>query len=161
MLPERRADGLLIREIPEETLVYDLKRHRAYCLNRTAARVWSYCDGETTVAEMAARLRREIAAPADAELVRLALDRLERAHLLQSLRDDGGPRQPYSRREVARRLGLVGKLAVLLPVVLSVAVQTPAAAASCVSNCAGQPLSTPCDPPACTGACDGVGTCVH
>ena len=37
MLPEARQDGLVIEELLEEILVYDLKRHRAYCLNRTAA----------------------------------------------------------------------------------------------------------------------------
>jgi hypothetical protein len=47
MLPHARSEGLVIRELPEETLVYDLKRHRAHCLNPTAARVWSYCDGQT------------------------------------------------------------------------------------------------------------------
>jgi len=37
-------------------MVYDETAARAHCLNATAAMVWQYCDGNTTVAAMAARL---------------------------------------------------------------------------------------------------------
>ena len=48
-LPAARTSGLVVRELAEETLVYDEERHRAHCLNRTAALVWRHCDGKTPV----------------------------------------------------------------------------------------------------------------
>jgi hypothetical protein len=44
-LPQARTEGLTVRELAEETLVYDKERHKAHCLNRTAACVWKHCDG--------------------------------------------------------------------------------------------------------------------
>ncbi len=40
----RKAD-LVTKEVADEVLVYDLKSHKAHCLNQTAALVWKYCDG--------------------------------------------------------------------------------------------------------------------
>lgn len=50
-----REEDLLIRELGEELLIYDLRRHRAYCLNQTAAFIWRLADGRTSVREMARR----------------------------------------------------------------------------------------------------------
>ena len=55
-LPRARTDGLVINELTDEVLVYDLKRDKAHCLNAAAASVWKQCDGRTTVAEIARRL---------------------------------------------------------------------------------------------------------
>ena len=40
MLPMRRETDILIEELPTETLVYDTKRHKVHCLNKTAALLW-------------------------------------------------------------------------------------------------------------------------
>src|SRR2546423_15689116 len=42
--PRARDARLVIQELPDELLVYDLERHRAHSLNRTAALVWRHCD---------------------------------------------------------------------------------------------------------------------
>ena len=42
LMPRARQDELVVEELPDETLVYDLKRHKARCLNRTAALVWQH-----------------------------------------------------------------------------------------------------------------------
>ena len=47
-LPRMREQGLITDELPDEILVYDLDRHKAHCLNRTAALVWRQCDGKTS-----------------------------------------------------------------------------------------------------------------
>ena len=59
MLPCRREKDLIVRQLSDETLVYDLKRDKAHCLNPTAAAVWRHCDGRTSVSQLAALLRRE------------------------------------------------------------------------------------------------------
>ena len=40
LMPRARQDELVVEELQDETLVYDLERHKARCLNRTAALVW-------------------------------------------------------------------------------------------------------------------------
>ena len=50
-MPRARQDELVVEELSDETLVYDLKRHKANCLNRTAALVWQDCDGQTSVSQ--------------------------------------------------------------------------------------------------------------
>ena len=82
LMPLARQDELVVEELQDETLVYDLKRHKARCLNRTAALVWQHCDGQTTVTELAALLEEQLATPTDETVVWMALDRLGRAHLL-------------------------------------------------------------------------------
>ena len=78
LMPRARQDELVVEELQDETLVYDLERHKARCLNRTAALVWRHCDGQTSVAEVAALLEEQLAIPADEAVVWMALDRLSR-----------------------------------------------------------------------------------
>jgi hypothetical protein len=40
LMPRARRDELVVEELDDETLVYDLERHKARCLNHTAALVW-------------------------------------------------------------------------------------------------------------------------
>jgi hypothetical protein len=158
--PQARRDDLLVEELADETLLYDLKRHQAYCLNRTAALVWRRCDGRTTVSEMAPLLAREPGLPADEGLVWMTLGRLRSAGLLEKGTMPPVDGTSHSRREIIRKLGLVGGLSVLLPLVQSIGAPTPAQAASCVSNCSGHANCTPCadNKGACTKVCSG-GTC--
>lgn len=158
MKPQRRKDGLVVKELPDEVLVYDRERHRAHCLNPTAALVFKHCDGETSVEEMARLLRAHLDAPADEQWVHLALARLEKAHLLEP-RDAEPERARLSRRELLRRAGLAS--AALLPIVTSLLAPTPAeAVATCVVDCTGKPFGTPCNSPSCDLTCDGGGGCV-
>jgi hypothetical protein len=157
MGPRAREDRLVVQELPEEMLVYDLDRHKAHCLNRTAALVWRHCDGQTTVAELATLLRKELKVPVDEAVVWLALERLGRAHLLQERVKPAPGAARLSRREVMQKLALVGGLSLLVPVVSSIVAPTAAQAASCVASngCLGKPNGTPCGPPQCTNSCQG------
>ncbi|MFN3652473.1 MAG: PqqD family protein [Armatimonadota bacterium] len=121
---------MIVREMSDEVLVYDTERHLSHCLNRSAALVWRSCDGKRGVDEITARLGEDLAVPATEEMVWLALESLEKAHLLQDrvVRPEGAAR--YSRREVARMTGRVGMVAALLPVAASIVAPTKAQAAS-------------------------------
>jgi hypothetical protein len=57
--PKARWEDLVLQEMPDEVLVYDLKGHKAHMLNQTAAFVWNHCDGQTTASEMAALMAKE------------------------------------------------------------------------------------------------------
>lgn len=131
-LPTARRAGLLVRELADEVLVYDARRHRAHCLNRTAALVWRSCDGRTPVSAIAERVSRRVSAPVAEDVVWLALDQLAESDLLSPAAAAAAARPAppgrVSRRVMLRRLGAAA--AVMLPLVTSVASPTPAQAQS-------------------------------
>ncbi|MCH8145362.1 MAG: PqqD family protein [Gemmatimonadetes bacterium] len=143
LMPRARQDELVVEELPDETLVYDLKRHKAHCLNRTSALVWQHCDGRTTVAEVAALLERQLKIPADEAVVWMALDRLGRAHLLREQVTLPAERARYSRREVLRTLRRAAGISLLLPVIESIVAPRAAAQASCVTASVCLAAATP------------------
>lgn len=129
MTPKARSERLVIERLPDETLVYDLDRDRAHCLNRTATLVWDSCNGRTTVSQLVVKLRREVGKTANEDMVWLALNHLDRARLLET-RLASRDRSSIARREVLRKMG---KAAIVsLPVVLSIIAPTAAQAGSCV-----------------------------
>ncbi|HVK02662.1 MAG TPA: PqqD family protein, partial [Armatimonadaceae bacterium] len=127
MKPEARQDQLLVQQVGDELVIYDQERHRAHRLNRTAALVWRYCDGQTTVEDMTRQLEREGEGdlPADPEVVWLALEGLSRARLLRERATRPAEVARVPRRDVIRRLGLAGALALALPIVTSIDMLTP------------------------------------
>lgn len=127
-LPIARTKELIVQRFDGEMLVYDLERLRAHCLNPAAALVWSACDGAATVEEVAGRLARDLGLPDDPALVQLALDQLDRAHLLEGRRRAARP----SRRAVLARLGVAAAVVVALPAVLSIVTPTAAQNSSCI-----------------------------
>ena len=68
-LPRARKDGLVIKQLVNETLVYDLERDEAHCLNQTAALVWKRCDGKTTIARMTNWLQDQLDTSVNADVV--------------------------------------------------------------------------------------------
>ena len=124
--PLARKSGLVVQEMPDEVLVYDLNSNKAHCLNETAAKVWKSCDGKTSIHEMAAVFDKG----SNEDLVWLAIDQLSENDLLEA-----GVTSKFkgqSRREVIKKIGLASVVAV--PVIASlVAPQNALAAQSC--NC--------------------------
>jgi hypothetical protein len=156
MLPHAREEGLVTQEMDAGTVVYDLRSHMAHSLNGIASRVWRLCDGQTAPGRIAERLTVELDTNVDEQVVALALDQLNKANLLREKLPSGPLSPSLSRRALARRLGLIGSLSLLVPVVTSMIAPTPAQAAlSCAT--AGQACGGS-NPPCCTGlTC--VGTC--
>jgi hypothetical protein len=145
--PDARTEGLVVQELSDEVLVYDLDRHKAHCLNETAAFVWQQCDGTATVDDISGRLASKFDAPVDEDVVWSALLQLEKSHLLQSRVTQTPGARKVTRRELLRKGGLAA--AVALPLITSVVAPTTAAARSCV------PFKGLCDPKAnfcCTDA---------
>src|SRR5438874_2322290 len=109
--PKARREGLIVQTLPDETLVYDLDRDSAHCLNQTAALVWNRCDGNSTTKQIARAVSLDLEQTIDENLVWLALDQLGRNHLLISGRP--APVIPgMSRREVMRALAVSAAVAV-------------------------------------------------
>jgi hypothetical protein len=118
------------RELGDELLVYDLERHKAYCLNRMAMQVLRHCDGKTTVPDMAVRVGDTLGMRVGEEAIQLGLLRLGKAHLLEPGAADGFN---SSRREMLRVLGRAA--VVVMPVVTALSIPTAAHAASCACRC--------------------------
>jgi coenzyme PQQ synthesis protein D (PqqD) len=140
MFPQARKDDLLIQDVADEVLIYDLKTDKAHCLNRAAATVWRHCNGKNTIAQLASHLNRELNLTNSNELVSLALNDLKRAHLLCEPFSVHSKKAGYTRRELARRVGLAG--VALLPAVISIVAPTALeAAGSCVppGQCSANP----------------------
>jgi hypothetical protein len=129
-LPRARTKQLLARELPDGLVVYDMARHHAHSLNRSAALVWRRCDGKTSIREIARLLHTELSLPEDEEFVWLALTRLDKAGLMEDRTASSAGAVVRSRRAVLRKLGLSGGLALLAPVVTSIAAPRPVFAQS-------------------------------
>ena len=129
--PTARQTGLVIQEMPDEVLVYDLDSNKAHCLNQSAAFVWKSCDGNNSVADIVGEFEKNTGGRVSEDFVWLAIDQLNENGLLQ---DAVSPRfQGQSRRQVLKTIGLASMVA--LPVIASlVAPRSAMAAVSC--NCA-------------------------
>ena len=132
-LPVARTDEIMVIDVGDETLVYDLARHRAHSLNAVARLVWQLCDGRTTADHMAIAVAETTGAPVDADVVWYALRRLNGAQLL------AGPLRPYpitpavTRRDLIRRATAAGLGLMALPAIATIiAPSTLQAQATCL-----------------------------
>jgi hypothetical protein len=128
--PKARREDLFSERLAEETILYDKVNHTAHTLNETVAMVWESADGDRSVNELAHMLHSKLGIPADRGVVLLALEQLQAAGLLEVSIEAEKETERTSRREVARRLALVGVSAAMVPLVASVVAPTPAMAAS-------------------------------
>ncbi len=139
--PIARGEDLIVEELPDEVLVYDLKTDEAHCLNRTAALIWKNCDGEKTTGDIAAVLERELKTPMSIQVVMLGLDELAGYHLLKE--DTSAPTGlRLSRRRLIQNLGLTAALA--LPVIISISAPAAAQAGSATDPCVANPRAEGC-----------------
>src|SRR5689334_8744169 len=127
-LPLAVRDNLVIRELDDETLVYDTERDEAHCLNQTAALVWELCDGNTTPTQAARSLQGKLGTDIDSDLVWLAVKQLQKFHLVERATKPPS----VSRRDLV--LKYAPAALVLLPVIYSISAPTPAQSASCLPN---------------------------
>jgi hypothetical protein len=144
LTPRARKDGLVVRELSGELLVYDRDRNKAHCLNETAALIWKQCDGQTTVPGMRDLLQDHSAAPVDEQVIWYALDQFAKDHLLEERVKRPADIGRCSRRELIQRIGLAASI----PLVVSVLAPTVFAAASCTQACPSG-LPAECTVPGC------------
>ncbi len=148
--PMARQNGLVVQEMPDEVLVYDLNSNKAHCLNQSAAFVWKSCDGTNSVEDIVRQFESNGKGKVTEDFVWLAIDQLNENGLL-----DGkvAPRfAGQSRRQVLKTIGLASMVAV--PVIASlVAPQKALGAASCTCQAAPCPAAG-CPTTVCTaGLC--------
>jgi len=142
--PLARNESLVIEELGDELLVYDLTRDEAHSLGPAAAAVWKACDGETSIETLGDKLG------LDHDAVVEALDALGTSHLL-----DEGPAgaNGITRRALSLRAVKVGTAAAALPLIISIAAPTAAMAVTEATCQALTVLGHGC------GECHKIGCC--
>ncbi|MGB2751128.1 MAG: PqqD family protein [Pyrinomonadaceae bacterium] len=113
--PKARTENLVIQQVGDETLVYDLTTNKAHCLNETAGFVWNRCTGDRSINEIANAVEVQFGHAVDADFVRLALKQLENESLLTE--NGFGSIVMPNRREAIKRIGLAS--AIVIPIVSS------------------------------------------
>ena len=152
--PTARTSEIVVLEVENETLVYDLRVSEAHCLNETAAFVWKNCDGSNTVAEIANLIAGRYNMPVDGDFVWLALDQLQERKLLADGFVDRS--RLTSRREMIKRVGMASVIAA--PIIASVVAPNAAyAAVSCACVNPGACVTQTNCPS--TVNCNGGGIC--
>lgn len=156
LFPAARRDKLVDESLKNEILIYDLERDQASCLNETAALVWQYADGKTSVSEIADKMSQNLGMLVDVRVVWYALDQLGKKHLLQERVAIPLQYSQMTRRDFLVKAGIVG-VAVAIPVVMAMTAPTAAASGTCGGPCSSQTvcdnLSQPC---ICVGAPNGT-----
>ena len=142
MHPLHRKEDLVVQEVDDEILVYDLRTHKAKCLNPTSSMVWKLCDGTRSPQEIS-RLLTSKSEKIPVELVVVAIEQLGREELLS------GPKDPtflkgFSRREALKKAGAATAVALPLISVITapLAAHAQSGAQACVPATHGCTCST-------------------
>jgi len=152
-----RNDELVVQDLPDEVLVYDLENHKAHCLNKTAAFIWNHCDGRTTVHDIAKMMEQEWDMAVNDDAVWFALNKLSKADLLQERIILPEANAGMSRRSAIRRLGLG---ALMVPTVITIVSPAALAGASVPPACLSCTTRSPAGGLACPEVCLNVqGAC--
>lgn len=150
--PTARSGNLVVQQVADETLVYNMSAHRAFCLNPTAAFVWQECSGCATVNEIADKLSTDSAVE---DLVWLAVEQLARFDLIEN----APPRQldRNARRHAIKAL-LLSTL-IMIPTVSTIATPRDNRSSLSVCVCTG---NGECALPGCPSPpnCGPAGICI-
>ena len=140
--PIQRKDNIVLQKLENETLLYDLKTNKAFCLNETSAMVWEFCDGNRSVSEMSREMSKQLKTLVSEDFVYLALDQLNKDGLLEHCDERNNYFAGLSRREAIRKVGFASVVA--LPVISSlVAPEASMAQSTCLT------INTICSPGQC------------
>jgi hypothetical protein len=138
--PKSRQSNIVVQEMENEALIYDLTINKAFCLNSTSAQVYQLCNGKNSIADIAKLLSRQMNEPITEDLIWLALDQLKRDNLLEKSEQFEINFKGLNRRQVIRKIGFASLVA--LPVIASVIAPSALMAQSGGVGIAGACVST-------------------
>ena len=153
--PLARRNGLVVKKLNDEVLVYDLDRQNAHCLNHSAYLIWEHCDGNLSINQLSDFLdsRDNISKDEREQIVWITLSELAKSDLLEKPDQELQRLKGLSRRQLIKAAGIASLLAI--PVVSTIVAPTAAQASTCLASGQGCGTSAEC----CSGLCS-VGTCV-
>lgn len=128
--PIARNEGLVVQELADEILVFDLSTKRAHCLNSSAAFIWQRCDGKHSIDEIGRELALRGYGRVNNEFVWLGVTQLNDSNLLAQ------PASPefsvLPRRDLLKQAALASSMVLPVAVSLAIPVNALAVASSCV-----------------------------
>lgn len=126
--PIARQKDLVIQDMPDEVLVFDVNTNKAHCLNPSAAFIWKACNGKNSVSDIVSQFESSVNGKIGEDFVWLALDQLQENALLEH---EITPKfAGQSRRQVVKNIGLFSVAAA--PIIASLVVpQNVMAVGSC------------------------------
>lgn len=166
ILPTARKSNLVVQDADKELLIYDVDRHKAFCLNETLRLILEQCDGKTTFEQASANIKKVLRTDLDNQIFWMALGQLKRNHLLDEL--EPIPEIPkVSRRDLVMSTMALG---ISLPAVFALGVSPPQGLIStgqCITNLDNCPPANPefsqgvcCPGLRCYGTNQVCGACV-
>jgi len=139
-MPMSRTERLVVQQVDDEMLVYDLKLDKAICLNPTAKFLWGQCDGETTIVETLELLNKTFEIDSGEDFVLLAIRELSDANLLADESGFFAGDVGVTRRDLVTRYGVP---MATLPIVMALVAPAAVHAQSCAGT--GQPCTVDAD----------------
>jgi hypothetical protein len=166
--PKTRNENIVVQEIENEILIYDLELNKAFCLNETSAIIYQLCDGKNSIADISSSIAKKLNQPINDELIWLALDGFKKDNLLENNEQFEVDFNGLTRRQVIKKVGF-GSL-VILPIISSVVAPVAGATASLAPLFAACTTNSDCasnfctnGPPRCcvpgTGGIRGANVC--
>ena len=162
-LPRVRA-GLLRHELDGQVLIYDARDDRVHLLDTTTGHVFELLEqGEKSREGIVSALATRMNTLESESLLQLSIEELRKANLLET-----GPALPalsdISRRDLLRKVGLVGAAALAIPAIATLTATSAYAQASCIANgqlCLRSGAIGCCHPNTCNNinSITGIGTC--
>lgn len=135
-IPKARQNEIVVQEVDNDLLIYDLKIDKVFSLNETTAFVWNNLDGASDTKFIAAKLTEQFKEEATEDFVFLAIEELRKANLLEKANAPKAMSR-IARREALKRVGLASLI--VLPIITSLTAPMAAHAASACdayqSNC--------------------------
>lgn len=133
--PVSRKTDIVVQELENEVLIYDLNANKAFCLNESSAIIWQECDGTKTIAEISQAVGRKLNSNISQEFIWLALEQFRKDKLISDDFEDIFENffEGISRRDVIRKVALASIVA--LPVVASLTAPTSVNAQSGACMC--------------------------
>jgi hypothetical protein len=131
--PIGRKNDIVVQDMADEILIYDIQANKAYALNETASFVWRSLDGKANAADISRKLGNKLKTPVDENIVWLALEQFRMDGLLEDADSFSTPVTGLSRREVVKRVGFASMVA--LPTVASLLAPTAVSAQSVACGC--------------------------
>lgn len=131
--PRSRQEDIVMQELLDEVLIYDMKTDKAFCLNQTSALIWQECDGNKSIQKITRSVSRKLNVSIEEDFVRLALNDLIKENLIDNSRTTIPLLDTIERRALLKKIGLASIAA--LPVVSSIVAPRSIAAQS-VATCA-------------------------
>jgi len=124
--PLARSERVVVENVGDETVIYDLDSNVAHALKPLAAAVYTYADGKNTAAEIAELASYRLASTVTEADVEGALDQLESAALLETPMLD--VHTGVSRRTALKTFAAAGAGSML---VMSIATSAASACVTC------------------------------